>query len=174
MDKSDPKQVTVWLARAVAYLAYAYLMITQIMLIQGFLLRLFGANPGSSYVDWVYRSLDRVMAPFRGMFESIELDGNSVLDTSIIFAMVIYGILALLVNSLLEWLTYRLNRLDRKRQLEEANERSAQGQVYESSYSAAAYQAPAVDPAAPASQAAPADPGASPYPDQGTPHTPAH
>lgn len=156
MDTSDPKQMTVWLTRAIAYLAYAYLVITEIILVQGFLLKLFGANTGSPYVDWAYRSLDRVMAPFRGIFEAIELDGASVLDTSIIFAMVIYGILALVVNSLLDWLTHRLDRLERARLLEEAKEDAAAGQAYDSGYSAAAGPATAPNPAA------------SPYPDAPT------
>lgn len=112
MDDRDPKQVSVWLARGVAYLVYAYVLVTEFILLQGFLLKLLGANPGSSYVDWAYRSLDRVMSPFRGIFESVELDGNAVLDTSIVFAMVIYGIIAVVVRALLDWLTYRLHALE--------------------------------------------------------------
>jgi len=175
MDSSDPKQITIWLARAIAYLAYAYLILTQIILVQGFLLRLFGANTGSSYVDWAYRSLDRVMAPFRGIFESIELNGNSVLDTSIIFAMVIYGILALLVHSLLDWLTYRLNRLERKRMIEEAQDQASAAAygagygapAYPDTGSAAAYPAGGAQPVAPTPAAAPSH-AAQPTPQQPT------
>lgn len=124
MDTSDPKQLTVWLARVVVYVAYAYLVINELILIQGFLLELFGANPGSSYVDWAYRSLERVMAPFRGMFEPIQLDGRSVLDTSIIFAAFIYGVLVVAVKALIDWLTYHLTRMERKRLAEEAQARA--------------------------------------------------
>jgi hypothetical protein len=124
MDTSDPRQMTIWLARAVVYVAYAYLVINELILVQGFLLELFGANPGSSYVDWAYRSLERVMAPFRGMFEPIQLDGRSVLDTSIIFAAFIYGVLVVAVSSLIDWLTYRLARVERDRAAEEARERA--------------------------------------------------
>jgi hypothetical protein len=31
------------------------------------------------------------MAPFRGLFEPVPLDGRSVLDPSILFAMLVYG-----------------------------------------------------------------------------------
>ena len=48
MTEPDPKQATVWVARAIAYVAYAYLVIVQIILVQGFLLLLLGANTGSS------------------------------------------------------------------------------------------------------------------------------
>jgi hypothetical protein len=159
MDTSDPRQVSIWLARAIAYLAYAYLLITEFILLQGFLLQLFGANPGSSYVDWAYRSLDRVMAPFRGIFESVQLDGNSVLDTSVIFAMVIYGVLALLVHSLLEWLTYRLERLERKRLLSEARE-NAEADAYRAGYTAAATSSASASQAVPETSG-PVDPTAS-------------
>ncbi len=120
MTEPDPKHAIVWVARAVAYVVYAILVIVQIILVQGFLLLLLGANTGNSYVDWAYRSLDRVMAPFRGIFQSVDLSGNSVLDTSVIFAMVMYGILALVVHSLLDWLTYRLQRLEERRLRDEA------------------------------------------------------
>ena len=166
MNRSDPKQVTVWMARAIAYLAYAWLVVTEIILLQGFLLRLGGANPGSSYVDWAYRSLERVMAPFRGIFESIELDGNSVLDTSIIFAMVMYGILAILVRSLLDWLTYRLDRLERTRLLDEAREEAEAAAAYDT----ASYAAPATQPI-PATQPVPAV-SQQPLPAPAAPPTP--
>lgn len=152
MDGSSPREVTVWLARGVAYLAYAWLVVTQIILVQGFLLLLFGANTGSSYVDWAYRSLERVMAPFRGIFETVELDGNSVLDTSVLFAMVIYGIAAIMVRSLLDWLTYRLHRLERQREMEEAEAAAQVGNPYAAGYPTAA----ASTPAAPAPNPGPA------------------
>ncbi len=123
----------------------AYLVIVQIILVQGFLLLLLGANTGNSYVDWAYRSLDRVMAPFRGIFQSVDLSGNSVLDTSVIFAMVMYGILALVVHSLLDWLTYRLQRLEERRLRDEARAAAA------AALQAAAYGVP--DPAVPGSPA---------------------
>jgi hypothetical protein len=56
----------------------------------------------------VYRGLARVMAPFRGLFEPVPLDGRSVLDVSIIFAMIVYGLAALLLHALIEWLTDRI------------------------------------------------------------------
>ena len=119
MDTSDPKAVTVWLTRAIAYVAYAFLVVSEIILLQGFLLKLFGANPGSSFVEWSYRNLDSAMKPFRGIFAPIELgvNGNDVqatLETSIIFAMVIYGILAITVSAIISWLTHRIHRLDQQ------------------------------------------------------------
>ena len=107
-----------WLARALTYFVYAYLIIVEIILAIGFFLKLFGANPSSGFVEWSYRNLDRAMQPFRGIFAPIELGttGNNVeatLETSIIFAMMIYGIVAIGVSALISWLTTRIHRLDR-------------------------------------------------------------
>src|SRR4051794_27527945 len=95
-------------ARALTYLVYAFVMFSLIILVLGFFLLLFGANPDASFAEWVYRSLERVMAPFRGLFEPVQLTGDSVLDTSVLFAMIIYSILGMTLRALIDWLTERL------------------------------------------------------------------
>jgi uncharacterized protein YggT (Ycf19 family) len=95
------------LARALKYLVYAFVLVALVMLLLGFFLLLFGANPDAPFAEWVYRGLTRVMAPFRGLFEPVQLDGRSVLDVSILFAMIVYGVAALLLRALIEWLTDR-------------------------------------------------------------------
>ena len=89
------KEHVVWFGRALGYLVYFFVTVALIVLTFGFFLLLFGANPDAAFAEWVYRSLDRVMAPFRGLFESIKLNGQSVLDVSVLFAMIVYGIAAL-------------------------------------------------------------------------------
>lgn len=95
-------------ARALSYLVYAFTVFALVILLLGFILLLFGANPEAPFAEWVYRSLDRVMKPFRGIFEEIPLNGNSVLDLSVIFAMVVYGIAAMFLQALIDWLSSRL------------------------------------------------------------------
>jgi hypothetical protein len=113
-------------ARFIGYLAYVYIIFVEIILFLGFFLLLFGANPSSSFVEWAYRNLDRAMKPFRGIFTPIELgttNGNqieSVFDTSVLFAMIIYGILGLLIHSLIQWLTYKVRMIERQEHNEEA------------------------------------------------------
>jgi uncharacterized protein YggT (Ycf19 family) len=95
-------------ARGLVYLVYFWVMLSIAILVMGFFLLLFGANPDASFAEWVYRALDRVMKPFRGIFEPVDLSGNSVLDTSVLFAMIVYGMLALALRALIDWLTYRI------------------------------------------------------------------
>ena len=57
------------------------------------------------------------MEPFRGIFTPIELGttgGNveSIFETSVLFAMIVYGILGLVISSLIGWLTGRLQYLE--------------------------------------------------------------
>lgn len=110
------RKVILWIARLVSYLVYFYLIVVEIILLIGFFLLLFGANPTAGFTQWAYRNLDRVMDPFRGIFSPIELGttGNDVeatFDTSVLFAMIIYGILALVLGALINWLSTRLHRI---------------------------------------------------------------
>ena len=96
------------LARALTFLVYAFLLVALVMLLFGFFLLLFGANPDAPFAEWVYRSLTRVMSPFRGLFEPVPVEGRSVLDISILFAMIVYGLAALILHALIDWLTDRI------------------------------------------------------------------
>jgi uncharacterized protein YggT (Ycf19 family) len=98
----------VTLARGLTYLIYAFVIVALVVLAFGFFLLLFGANPDAAFAEWVYRALDRVMAPFRGLFESVVINGQSVLDVSVLFAMIVYGIVALALGALIEWLSQSL------------------------------------------------------------------
>jgi uncharacterized protein YggT (Ycf19 family) len=122
----DASLTIVRIARALTYLVYAFVLFTLVILLLGFFLLLFGANPDVPFAEWVYRSLDRVMAPFRGLFQSVQLNGNSVFDTSVLFAMIVYGIVGIALSALIHWLTDKLLILQRKRALAEAAAASEQ------------------------------------------------
>ncbi len=111
------RKVFLLITRAIGYLVYAYLVVVEIILLMGFLLLLFGANPSAGFTEWVYRNLDRVMSPFRGIFTPIDLgvsgsDVPAVFETSVMFAMIIYGIVALLFSVLIGWLSGRLHQIE--------------------------------------------------------------
>lgn len=114
----DTSITIVRIARVLTYLVYAFVLISLVILVLGFFLLLFGANPDAPFSEWAYRSLDRVMAPFRGIFESVQLNGESVLDTSVLFAMIVYGIVGIALSALIHWLTEKLIVLQRKRALQ--------------------------------------------------------
>jgi uncharacterized protein YggT (Ycf19 family) len=113
-----------WGARALTYLVYTFVVIALVILLLGFFLLLFGANPDAPFAAWVYRGLDRVMAPFRGIFEAIQLNGQSVLDTSVLFAMIVYGIAGLFLHQLIAWVSDRLVDLRGRRAFAAAQRRA--------------------------------------------------
>ena len=92
-------------SRVLLWLVYAWVLIDLVLLFLAFVLRLFGASTDAGFTQWVYRSVARAMAPFRGIFEPIPLTDESVLDTSLLFAMIVYGFLALFLRAGLDWLT---------------------------------------------------------------------
>jgi uncharacterized protein YggT (Ycf19 family) len=98
------------IGRVVVWALYALALVTAILLTTAFFLHLAGANPQSSFVEWVYRSTERAMRPFRGIFPTRELDGSSVLDLSYLIAAIVYFVIALLVDGVHRWLTGRLHR----------------------------------------------------------------
>jgi YGGT family len=110
-----------WIARAIGYLILTYVTILSL----GFILKLFGADPSAGFTQWAYRNLERVMSPFRGIFAPVTLGttGNevdAVLDTSILFAMIVYGILLLALRAVVDWLTMRIDRIDQRIATDEA------------------------------------------------------
>ncbi len=112
--ESSPIPVFLKIGRVLVWIIYAIVLVTAFLLLLAFFLRLAGANPGSSFVDWVYRNADRAMEPFRGIFPDHELDGNSVVDTSLLFATVFYFVFALLIDVVLRWITHLVQRKERE------------------------------------------------------------
>jgi uncharacterized protein YggT (Ycf19 family) len=107
MSTTSKSNTPLLVARALTYLVYGFVIVALVLLVLGFFLLLFGANPHAEFAQWVYRSLIRVMAPFRGLFERVALNGKSVLDVSILFAMVVYGFVALGLHAVIDWLADR-------------------------------------------------------------------
>jgi hypothetical protein len=96
------------LVRILLWFVYAWLIVNLVLLLLAFTLQLLGANPTAPFVDWVYRSVARTMAPFRGMFEPLSLNDQSVLNTSLLFAAIIYSLAALFLRSAIDWVTDRV------------------------------------------------------------------
>lgn len=109
-------------AKAVVVLIYAVVLVNLVLLVLGFFLRLFGASTDAEFTRWVYRNVDRVMEPFRGMFPSHAVSDQSVLDVSLLFAMIVYAIAGIAFHGLVTWLTDKL--LVQRRQQEASRRRS--------------------------------------------------
>ena len=178
------RKAILWVVRAISYLVYFYLIVVEIILFIGFFLLLFGANPTAGFTEWAYRNLDRVMDPFRGIFSPIELGttGNDVpatFDTSVLFAMIIYGIVALLFSAFIGWLSARLNQihaaedeLARQAEIEQQRSEAEARFAAQQAAAAAAAQPTAAQPTAGQVPTTPVPPTASPTPVAPTPPAP--
>jgi uncharacterized protein YggT (Ycf19 family) len=107
------KTAAIRVARVLLWLIYLWVTVTLVLLLLMFLLQLFGANPEAGFVEWVYRSTQRAMAPFRGIFQPVTLSDQSVLDISVLFAMIVYTFVALGLHLLIEWVTRHLHHEER-------------------------------------------------------------
>jgi uncharacterized protein YggT (Ycf19 family) len=117
--------------RCVTWIVYAVVLAKAALLATAFLLRLAGANPDASFARWVYRSADRSMDPFRGMFPTRELSDASVLDMSLLFAAAVYLVLGLFIDAGLRWLSRQLSDRDRRIAHLRAAARDAAAREYE-------------------------------------------
>ena len=124
----DAKVTAGTVAKVLLWFVYAWVVVNLVLLFLAFILRLLGANPEAGFAEWVYRSVERSMAPFRGLFEPLVISDQSVLDTSLLFAMIIYGFVALLLHAAIDWLGRRIDqrrlRLDEEARIAYADRRS--------------------------------------------------
>lgn len=93
-----------FVTRAVAALINFFLALVEIFLGLRVILRFFAANPTASFVHWVYTSSNVLLEPFRGIFATTVIGHNHVVDFSALFAMVVYGLVALAFAALVSWL----------------------------------------------------------------------
>lgn len=105
MASRDARVTVGTISKILLWVVYAWVVLNLVLLFVAFWLLLLGANPQADFTEWVYRSVSRSMAPFRGIFEPIVLSDQSVLDTSLLFAMIIYGVVALLLRAGIDWVS---------------------------------------------------------------------
>jgi uncharacterized protein YggT (Ycf19 family) len=82
-----------------------FLALVELFLGLRVILRFFGANPDNGFVQFIYNSSGALMQPFRGVFPTETIGNNHVVDFSALFAMVVYGLIALAFAALASWLT---------------------------------------------------------------------
>jgi len=132
------RTIALSVGRGVVWLVYAFAIVAIVIAAIAFFLQLFGANPNAGFAQWIYRSAARVTAPFRGLFPSQPITDNAYLDVSLLFAILMYAIFALLVAEAVNWLERKLEasvRRDRYEEQEaearrlEAEARAAQAQA---------------------------------------------
>jgi uncharacterized protein YggT (Ycf19 family) len=96
--------------------------VASVLLLIAFFLELTGANPSAPFAEWVYRSSDVLLQPFRSLYPTVKAhSGRSELNLSLVFAIFMYILFAVVVDALAHaldrWLwhtraTHRARSLD--------------------------------------------------------------
>ncbi len=71
---------------------------------QASFLQLTGANPAAPFASWVYRGSDVLLQPFRSLYPTERIhDAQSELNLSIVFAIFMYGLFAVVFAAAVSW-----------------------------------------------------------------------
>lgn len=83
-------------------LIYVFFSLVEVFLGLRLILKLFGANAGNDFVNWIYETSNVLLDPFRGIFPTQVFKSTFVLELSTIFAMIIYAVIVMLLIYLVE------------------------------------------------------------------------
>lgn len=96
--------VSLRMGRVLVWLVYVFAAVAAILLLIAFFLQLTAANPAAPFAAWVYRSSDVLLTPFRSLYPTAHVhDSRSVLNLSIVFAIFMYGLFAVLFSAAVGW-----------------------------------------------------------------------
>jgi uncharacterized protein YggT (Ycf19 family) len=89
--------------RILVWLVYAFALVATVLLLIAFFLQLTGANPAAPFASWVYRSTNVLLEPFRSLYPTQKITGQSQLNLSIVFAIFMYGLFAVVFDAAVGW-----------------------------------------------------------------------
>ena len=93
---ADSAQVvsTVSPGRRAVEVTYLVFGIIEGLLAIRLVLKLLGANPHAGFTNFIYGVTDFFMAPFRNLFPAVGVSSGSVLETSVVIAIIVYALVA--------------------------------------------------------------------------------
>jgi len=108
MSTSSRRSPVYRVSHILTWLVYAFAVSAIAFLTTAFFLELFNANESAPFVQWVDRATTILMQPFRGIFPSAEAVNGSVFDAALLFAILMYGFLAMGMHALLAWIDRKI------------------------------------------------------------------
>jgi len=100
MDSSYTSPSTKPIYRGTQILWYV-LGVIEVLLAFRFALKLFGANPGAGFSDFIYNITYVFAAPFISVFQNDQVVSGSVFEWTTLLAMFVYWVVVLGINRLL-------------------------------------------------------------------------
>lgn len=105
---TDSKLLFIKFGRGLSYFVYAFTITACIFLVIAFFLLLFGANIDTPFVKFIYNGARDFMQPFREIFPVRQFGSNSYFNPGIIFAIIIYLLIAAGVNTFIVFITNKM------------------------------------------------------------------
>ncbi|WP_221566613.1 YggT family protein [Alkalihalobacillus sp. TS-13] len=76
------------------YLVNLFMGIIEALILLRIVLKLFGANPYTPFVQWVYNLTIPLLSPFQNIFPTPVIQGRYELELTSIFALIVYAFLS--------------------------------------------------------------------------------
>lgn len=86
-----------WLTRALIGFVFGLI---EFVLFFRFVLKLFGANPATDFINWWYDMSGPLLDPFRGIFPTTVFENTYILEFSTLFAIIMYAIVYLILTQI--------------------------------------------------------------------------
>lgn len=97
------------ISRILAYVMYAWVMFGIIVLLLRVFLLAFSANLSAPFAEFVYRTSNDYLQPFRGIFPPKALGETGYLDVAALFAIIVYLFVAWLFSSLVSYVQHKID-----------------------------------------------------------------
>ncbi len=94
-------------------LVYLFFGVIDGMLLIRLVLKLLGANPHAAFASWIYGVTDFFLMPFRNLLPAIGNE-HSVLEMSVVIAILVYALLGLALERLVGVVFYRSVTVSRR------------------------------------------------------------
>jgi hypothetical protein len=146
----ETKRWILWVGRLFTLFIYLVFLAYAVIVGIAFVLQLLGANPQADFADWIYRAAANITQPFRGIFPTTQVSDRSTFNASLLFALIVYLVVAVILHGIVDWLARRIAGIDRAEEREQM--RAALQIQQESTRTALGLDAPATTPTAPAAQ----------------------
>jgi uncharacterized protein YggT (Ycf19 family) len=146
----ETKRWILWVGRLFTLFIYLVFLAYAVIVGIAFVLQLLGANPEADFADWIYRAAANITEPFRGIFPTTQVSDRSTFNASLLFALIVYLVVAVILHGIVDWLARRIAGIDRAEEREQM--RAAYQAQQESTRTALGIDAPATTPTSSAVQ----------------------
>ena len=116
--RRETKRLILWVGRLITLFIYAVFLAYAVIVGIAFVLQLLGANPEADFAEWIYRAAANITEPFRGIFPSTEVTDRSTFNASLLFALIVYLVVAVILHGIVDWMARRIAGIDRAEERE--------------------------------------------------------